>query len=147
MFSYVNAELMLASASVFPPCPFTMHTPCAHDAERQIATTESAKAADPVLSVPLNPACSSLAEIAIVGATMNKSALIWESSSAWAITASIMIVSVSKGKCGPCCSNEPSGNNKTIEFVVFRCAVVISIVRWCCRRLKTITKMSNNFQR
>jgi hypothetical protein len=89
--------------------------PCVHDADRQIATTESAKAADPVLSVPGNPACSSLAEIAIVGATMNESESIVEVASAWATTASMMMVSVSKGKCGPCCSNEPRGNTKTIE--------------------------------
>ena len=143
IFSYVSAELMRARASAFPPCPFTMQTPCDQEADRQIATTDCANASVPVLRVPEKPACSSLAEIAIVGATKNLSASIRTSPNARETTESIMIVSVSKGRCGPCCSNEPSGNNKIFEF---RPVVGMSFIYGHCWRPKTVTQISNNFQ-
>ena len=131
IFSCVRAELMRGSASAFPPCPFTMHTPSDHDADRQIATTDCTKASVPVLSVPGKPACSSLAEIATVGATTNSSPVICSSRNARVTTESIMMVSVSKGRCGPCCSVAPSGNTATVCAVSSSAkSVVLQSAQW-----------------
>ena len=54
--------------------------------------------------------------IAIVGAIAKPSASTCVSRRACVTTELMMIVSVSNGKCGPCCSHEPRGNNKIFEF-------------------------------
>lgn len=65
----------------------------------------------PIDSVPGNAACSPLAPIATGGATATPASP--ESETARSATATAIRVSVSSGRCGPCCSSEPTGTTTT----------------------------------
>ena len=68
-----------------------------------------ASASVPIESVPANPACSPLAPMAIVGPSKSAG----RSSTTEIATASAINVSVPSGRCGPCCSVEPTGTTST----------------------------------
>ena len=99
-----------SSASAFPPCPETTTTARAQSrAERMSSVSKCASASVPTESVPANPACSPLAPTPISGATTTSRRCRASASHSAAATS----VSVDSGRCGPCCSHEPSGTART----------------------------------
>ena len=106
--SLVHNRSAFANASLLPPCPLTKMTP-AHEsrADRTSSTRTCSVTFVPSERRPANPWCSPLAPYASAGATSTSS-----SAATSQHTVRAMIVSVSKGKCGPCCSNEPMGTSK-----------------------------------
>jgi hypothetical protein len=60
-------------------------------------------------SVPGKSACSPLAPTGIAGASPTPT----RPAHARAATAAAIRVSVSSGRCGPCCSSEPTGTTST----------------------------------
>ena len=100
-----NTAAARCIASALPPCPLTNTTPAAQSAERATSITTSAITSDPIESVPGKPSCSPLAEIVIGGATTASSL---RATRSWASSVAIT-VSVCNGRCGPCCSQLPTG--------------------------------------
>jgi hypothetical protein len=75
------------------------------EAELHSSTTRSSRASWPIESVPGKSACSPLESYAIAGATIAAGLR----SAARSARARAMVVSVSSGRCGPCCSVELAG--------------------------------------
>ena len=94
-----------STASRLPPWPLTSTTPPDQSAERTSSTITVAVTSVPIDSVPGKPACSPLAVTVSDGPTTTS--LRWAASRA--ARASATIVSVSSGRCGPCCSHDPTG--------------------------------------
>ena len=107
--SVVSVATARSTASRLPPCPLTSTTPPAQSAERTSSTTTAAITSVPIDRVPGNPACSPLAVTPIVGATTTGGRSRGEGGG----EASATIVSVPSGRCGPCCSHEPTGTQST----------------------------------
>ena len=119
--SLVSVRIAEATASAFPPWPFTNTTPSHQSADRTISIKTSENALVPIDNVPGKPACSPLAEIVRLGAIRIRSSCF----AACAHKYCAICVSVSSGKCGPCCSHDPSGNNNTIDSRFATCDQVL----------------------
>src|SRR3954453_15663762 len=99
----------LVIASMFPPWPLTSTvrpTQCERDRTSSTSTVRSVSV--PMDATPGKPWCSPLAPMAMAGATYPPSSLARRLLTLVAIT-----VSVSCGRCGPCCSVEPTGTRTT----------------------------------
>lgn len=108
LLSVAQAALI---ALKFPPWPLTKMMRRAQSADRQSSTMQSSRASFPIDNVPGNPWCSPEAVIEIAGATRQFSV-----SAALRVEISSAIrVSVSRGRCGPCCSHEPIGMSKVMS--------------------------------
>ena len=105
----------MARASRFPPCALTSTTPAKEPrAERTSSTSTSDSTSWPMSRVPGNAACSPLAPYGSAGATAMPSRAA-ESPTA---TAAAMRASVSRGRCGPCCSSDPNGTARSLRPAV-----------------------------
>ena len=100
--SYRRSATALANAGPFPPWPLTNNTRFVHlNADLPYSTTTVSIASAPIEIVPANPSCSPLAPYSMAGAMTT--------SGRACATALAIRVSVSRGRCGPCCSKEPTG--------------------------------------
>jgi hypothetical protein len=79
------------------------------DAWRPSSTSSVDKATLPIDSVPGKSACSPLAPIAIGGASPTPA----RPAHARSATATAIRVSVSSGRCAPCCSSDPTGTTSS----------------------------------
>ncbi len=109
--SAVIVPTAASTAGRLPPCPLTRTSPAAQSAERASSIRTSVSTAVPIDSVPGNAACSPLAVTASVGPTTTSG----RRSASAAASASAITVSVSRGRCGPCCSHEPTGTQTSGE--------------------------------
>ena len=105
------ARRALPSAAMLPPWPLTKSRRCAQQvADLPYSTSSVARASVPMEIVPGKLWCSPLAPYAIAGAAIQVRS---RSSARRAVTAPATAVairvSVSSGRCGPCCSVEPTG--------------------------------------
>jgi hypothetical protein len=97
-------------AAMLPPCPFTSSIAgqC-RLAWRPSSTSSSVRASVPIDSVPGKAACSPLAPMATAGASPAQG----RPAQARDATSIAIRVSVSIGRCGPCCSHDPVGTTSS----------------------------------
>ena len=98
-----------ASGSALPPCQDSSTTAAKSSALRTSSTTTASSAAWPSDNVPGNPACSPLEPYGSAGATTTSR----RPAAAASAIAPAISVSVSSGRCGPCCSVAPRGTTST----------------------------------
>ena len=112
--SSMSTGTAAASASMLPPWPFTNTTRSAHSlAERPYSMRRSVSAGVPIEIVPGKSWCSPLAPYAIAGATTASTSTAANRAASASQTTDATVVSVSSGRCGPCCSVDPSGTSTT----------------------------------